>query len=164
VQDAAVVAPRCHAANLARERDVPLKPQLIECFERCYDAILAEGLAFHEAKAPLARALMKGCSKRRGRAPRRTGHNLLLRRATRKEDTLRFLYDPAVSFTNNQAESDGRMMKLRQKISGGFGSLQGATDLVVIGSFLSTAKNQGWNIIDGLTQDPSALAKSLRPF
>ena len=51
--------------------------------------------------------------------PRRTGHNL----PTRKEDTLRFLYDPAVPFTNSQAERDGRMMKLRQKISGGFRSL-----------------------------------------
>ena len=27
----------CHATNLARERGVPLKPRLIECFERCYD-------------------------------------------------------------------------------------------------------------------------------
>ena len=152
----------CHAANLARERGVPLKPRLIECFERCYDAILAEGLAFHEAKEPLARASMKGAGRRRGRAPRRTGHNLLLRLSTRKEDTLRFLYDPTVPFTNNQAERDGRMMKLRQKISGGFRSLEGATDFAVIRSFFSTAKKQGWNIINGLTQDPSGLAKSLR--
>jgi hypothetical protein len=31
-----------------------LKPRLIECFERCYDAILAEGLGFHAAQVPLA--------------------------------------------------------------------------------------------------------------
>ena len=152
----------CHAANLARERGVPLKPRLIECFERCYDAILAEGLGFHAAQAPLARAVMKGAGKRRGRAPRRTGHNLLLRLATRKQDTLRFLYDPAVPFTNNQAERDGRMMKLRQKISGGFRSFEGAMDFAVIRSFFSTAKKQGWNIIDALTSEPSNLAKSLR--
>ena len=151
----------CHAANLARERGAPLKPQLIECFERCYDAILGEGLAFHEAKAPLVRP-MKGRGKRRGRTPRRTGHNLLLRLATRKQDTLRFLHDPAVPFTNNQGERDARMMKLRQKISGGFRSLTGATDFAVIRSFLSTAKKQGWNIIDALTRDPSNLANSLR--
>ncbi len=152
----------CHAANRARERGVAMKPRLIECFERRYDAILAEGLAFHEAQAPLARAATKGGGKRRGRAPRRTGHNLLLRLATRKEDTLRFLHDATVPFTNNQAERDGRMMKLRQKISGGFRSSEGAMDFALIRSFFSTARKQGWNIIDALTHHPSNLARSLR--
>ena len=124
------------------------------------NAILAEGLAFHEAEVPLAPAAMKG--KWRGRVPRRTGHNLLLRLATRKQDTLRFLHDPTVPFTNNQAERDGRMMKLRQKISGGFRSTEGAMDFALICSFFSTAKKQGWNIIDALTRDPSNLAISLR--
>ena len=145
----------CHAANLARERGVPLKPRLIQCFERRYDAISPKGWPSMRPKPPLARAAMKGGGKRRGRAPRRTGHNLLLRLATRREDTLRFLHDPAVPFTNNQAERDGRMMKLRQKISGGFRSLEGAIDFAAIRSFISTAKKQGWNIIDALTSDPS---------
>jgi transposase len=152
----------CHVTNRARERGVPLRPRLIECFERRYDAILAEGLAFHETQMPLARAVINGAGKRRGRAPRRTGHNLLLRLAKRKEDTLRFLRDPTVPFSNNQAERDGRMMKLRQKISGGFRSLQGAMDFALIRSFVSTARKQGWNIIDALSRDPSTLAKSLR--
>ena len=152
----------CHAANLARQRDVALKPSLIECFERRYDAIVAEGLAFHQAQVPLAKAPIKGGGKRRGRTPRRTGHNLLLRLATRKQDTLRFLHDPTVPFTNNQAERDGRMMKLRQKISGGFRSLQGAIDFALIRSFVSTTKKQRRNIIDALTRDPADLAQSLR--
>ena len=50
----------CHAANRARERGIPLKPRLIECCERRYDAILAEGLAFHEAQAPLAQPVKGG--------------------------------------------------------------------------------------------------------
>ena len=152
----------CHVTNRARERGVPIKPRLIDCFERRYDAILAEGLVFHEAQAPLVRAAIKGGGKWRGRAPRRTGHNLLLRLATRKNDTLRFLRDATVPFTNNQAERDARMMKLRQKISGGFRSFQGAMDFALIRSFFSTANKQGWNIIDALTHDPSNLAKSLR--
>ena len=130
----------CHAANLARERGAPLKPSLIALTERRYDAVLAEGMAFHEAQT----------------------HNLLLRLATRKQDTLRFLRDPTVPFTNNQAERDGRMMKLRQKISGGFRSVEGAVDFAFIRSFFSTAKKQGWAIIDALTGDPTSLAKSLR--
>jgi len=152
----------CHITNRARERGVPLRPRLIECFERRYDAILAEGLAFHETQLPLVRAVIKAGGKRRGRAPRRTGHNLLLRLAKHKEDTLRFLRDPTVPFTNNQAERDGRMMKLRQKISGGFRSLQGAMDFALIRSFVSTARKQDWNIIDALSRDPSNLAKFLR--
>ena len=152
----------CHAANLARERRIVLKPLLIECFERRYDAILAEGLVFHEAQTPLIQTTIKSSGKPRGRAPRRTGHNLLLRLATRKHDTLRFLRDPTVPFSNNQAERDGRMMKLRQKISGGFRSLQGAMDFALIRSFISTAKKQRWNIIEALTRDPANLAESLR--
>ena len=81
--------------------------------------IVAEGLAFHAAQPALAKA------KPRGRPPRRVGHNLLLRLSTRKSDVLRFLADPSVPFTNNLAERDGRMMKLRQKISGGFRSERG---------------------------------------
>ena len=152
----------CHITNRARERGVTLRPRLIECFERRYDAILAEGLAFHETQLPLVRAVIKAGGKRRGRAPRRTGHNLLLRLGKHKEDTLRFLRNPTVPFTNNQAERDGRMMKLRQKISGGFRSLQGAMDFALIRSFVSTARKQDWNIIDALSRDPSNLAKSLR--
>ena len=160
-QNAAGTAARLSRGKFARDRGVPLKPSLIALIERCYDAVLAEGLAFHEAQAPLAQPVKEG-RKRRGRVPRRTGHNLLLRLATRKQDTLRFLHDPTVPFTNNQAERDGRMMKLRQKISGGFRSAKGAMDFALIRSLFSTAKKQGWNVIDALTCDPANLAKSLR--
>jgi transposase len=146
----------CHAANLARERGVPLKPGLIALIERCYDGILANGLAFHEAQPTLAKA------KRRGRQPRRVGHNLLLRLSTRKQDVLRFLTDPSVPFTNNLAERDGRMMKLRQKISGGFRAENGAKDFAVIRSVLSTARKQGWNMLRTLTSEPVRLIADIR--
>ena len=146
----------CHAANLARERGVPLKPGLIALIERCYDGILANGLAFHEAQPTLAKA------KRRGRQPRRVGHNLLLRLSSRKQDVLRFLTDPSVPFTNNLAERDGRMMKLRQKISGGFRAENGAKDFAVIRSVLSTARKQGWNMLRTLTSEPVHLIADIR--
>jgi transposase len=99
----------------------------------------------------------------RGPPPRRVGHNLLLRLSTRKADVLRFLTDPSVPFTNNLAERDGRMMKLRQKISGGFRSEQGAVDFAVVRSLISTARKQGWDLLETLTAANSAkLINSLR--
>lgn len=78
----------------------------------------------------------------RGRVPRRTGHNHLLRLRVRTVDVLRFLSDPTVPFTSNLAERDGRMVKSRQKISGGFRSIDGARDFALIRSQLSTARKQ----------------------
>ena len=152
----------CHAVNLARERGSPLKPSLIALIGRRYDAFVAEGLALHEAQAPLRPDDAPQGHKRRGRKARRTGHNLLLRLASRREDVLRFLADPNVPFTNNQAEGDVRMMKVKQKISGGFRSLDGALDFAAIRSFISTAKKQGWNVIQALTQDAQILISALR--
>jgi transposase len=150
----------CHAANLAREQDAPLSPRLIALIERCYNAIVAEGFAFHEAQPALAGAATFG--KRRGRRPRRVGHNLLLRLHGRKQDVLRFLSDPTVPFTNTVAERDMRMMKTRQKISGGFRSETGAAEFGIIRSVLSTARKQGWNMLRTLAATPSNLISDLR--
>jgi len=145
----------CHATNIAREHDKSLEPELVALIERRYDAILAKAIAFHEAQPPLP-------VKRRGSTPRRTGHNLALRLATFKQDVLRFLTDPTVPFTNNIAEHDARMAKLRQKISGGFRSFAGATDFVVLRSLISTARKQGWNILATLAAKPTTLARRLK--
>jgi transposase len=123
-----------------------------------------DGFAFHEAQP----ALISTARKRRGRVPRRTGHNLLLRLRDRKVDVLRFLSDPTVPFTNNLAERDGRMLeprsgsRLRQKISGGFRSIDGAEDFAVIRSLLSTARKQGWDILQVLASRPGRLVAELQ--
>ena len=146
----------CHAVNFACEQDVPLKPALIALIERRYDAIIADGRVFHETQPALTK------TRPRGRPPRRVGHNLLLRLSSHRQDALRFLTDPRVPFTNNLAERDGRMMKLRQKISGGFRSESGANDFAVIRSALSTASKQGWDLLATLTGDPDHLITKLR--
>ena len=48
------------------------------------------------------------------------------------------------------------MMKLRQKISGGFLCDDSAPDFVVVRSVLSTARKQGWDILQTLTGTRSA--------
>jgi transposase len=117
-----------------------------------YDAILKRGIAFHDAQPPLARR--PGA---RGRSPKRVGHNLLERLRDHKAAVLRFVFDFAVPFTNNQAEQDIRMMKVKMKISGGFRTWGGAETFATLRSVLSTARKHGWNILRTLTVPPAAL-------
>jgi transposase len=148
----------CHAANLARTQQRRLSPRFLAWLSARYDRLLAQGFAFQESQAPLG----AGLPPHRGRIRRRTGHNLLLRLGDHKEATLRFLYDPSVPFTHNQAERDLRMMKVRQKISGGFRSDTGAQTFATLRTVLSTARKQGWNILATLTTPPATLTQNLR--
>jgi len=148
----------CHAANLARAQQRSLSPRFLAWLSARYERILAQGFAFHENQPPLG----AGLPTRRGRIRRRTGHNLLLRLRDHKDATLRFLYDLTVPFTNNQAERDLRMMKVRQKISGGFRSDTGAQTFATLRTVLSTARKQGWNILATLTTPPALLTQNLR--
>ncbi|MGH7961200.1 MAG: IS66 family transposase, partial [Candidatus Binatia bacterium] len=148
----------CHAANLARQRNESLPPAFLAWLSARYDRILAQGLAFHDSQAPLEAVGRR----HRGRTRRRTGHNLLLRLQGHKDEALRFLTNPAVPFTNNQAERDIRMMKLKQKISGCFRAEGGAQTFTTLRTVLSTARKQGWNILDTLTQPSDSLVRNLR--
>jgi len=104
---------------------------------RC-DQIIENGLSFHENQEAL------------GKRKKRTGHNLILRLKKHKDAVLRFLLNPKVPFTNNQAEQDIRMMKVKQKISGGFRSTVGAETFCTIRGFLSTQRKQKNNIFDAI--------------
>ena len=150
----------CHATHLAREQAKPLRAQLIALIERRYDIILAEGFTYHEDQHPLVAPDKQ--AKRRGRVPHRVGHNLLFRFHQRRQDVLRFLHDPTIPFTNNLAEQDGRMMKLKQKISGGFRSNAGAEKFGIIRTLIATAQKQGWNLLQALRGDPEQMIAKLR--
>jgi transposase len=121
-----------------------------------YDAIVLRGLAFHQQQPALERR--PGA---RGRSAKRPGHNLLVRLRDFKTEVLRFLFDFAVPFTNNQAEQDIRMMKVKMKISGGFRTLSGAETFVTLRSVLSTARKRGWNLLKTLSTTPVSLILAL---
>jgi len=121
-----------------------------------YNAIVRRGLAFHRNQPPLAKKIGA-----RGRAPHRPGHNLLIRLHKFKSDGLRFLYDFAVPFTNNEAERDLRMMKVKMKISGGFRTMAGARTFACLRAVISTARKQGWNILQTLAANPATLIYAL---
>jgi len=113
-------------------------------FKKLYDLIISKALSYHENLGVLKKP-------KRGRAKRRPGHNLVLRLQKYEEDVLRFLSNPDVPFTNNQAEQSIRMIKVKQKISGCFRTAEGADQFLTVRSYTATAQKQGIRILDAPT-------------
>jgi len=81
--------------------------------------------------------------------------NLLMRLDRDRDAVLRFTRDFRVPFDNNLAERDIRMIKLQQKISGCWRTINGAEEFLAIRAHLSTAAKHHQSIAETLT----ALAK-----
>lgn len=114
-------------------------------YRRRYATLLAEGEAAHPTP-PSRRTGHRG-----GGRPRRSPAGRLLYRLRRDRDAvLRFLADFRVPFDNNEAERDLRMMKVEQKISGGFRTPHGAATFCTIRGYLATARKQGRSALDAL--------------
>ncbi len=79
----------------------------------------------------------------RGRLKRSKSRRFLERLMDYETETLRFMDDPMVPFTNNQGENDLRMTKVQQKISGCFRSMEGAQIFCRVRSYISTCKKHG---------------------
>ena len=112
-------------------------------FKAIYMRIVQCGLDYHNELGILSKP-------KRGKIKRRPGHNLLLRLQNRADDVLLFLYDLDVPFTNNMAEQDIRMIKVKQNISGSFRTTDGADDFFAVKSYVATAKKQGQAPLDVL--------------
>lgn len=80
-----------------------------------------------------------------GKIAKSDAHNLWDRLKKHEDSVLRFAHDPHVPFTNNRAEQDLRMAKVKQKVSGCFRSEIYAKAYCRISSYLQTMANKGIN-------------------
>ena len=145
------------AVNKARQAgQTALPDKAVAAFVERYWEAIRLGLSFHRQLPKLPQS-----ARARGRPKQREGQNLLERLKTFKTETLRFLIDFTVPFTNNLAEQDLRMMKVKMKISGSFRTLEGAQTFATLRSIVSTARKQGCNILQILTAAPSHIILAL---
>jgi transposase len=82
---------------------------------------------------------------KRGRIAKPDAHNLWERLDDHERAVLLFARNPHVAFTNNRAERDLRMNKVKQKVSGCFRSEHFAKAYCRIASYLKTMSNKGYN-------------------
>jgi transposase len=93
-----------------------LSTEKCEEYKNKYCEIIKGG----ELESPLPPIPLPMQPKRRGRVKKSKSRNLLERLRDFENETLRFMEDPLVPFTNNSGENDLRMTKVQQKISGCF--------------------------------------------
>lgn len=115
-----------------------------KAFRRRYRKLLAGADAECPPPDPSAHA------GKRGRPARSKSRNLLERLREFETETLRFMHDPEVPFTNNLGENDLRMTKVQQKISGCFRSMHGAKIFCRVRSYLSTCRKHGVSATEAL--------------
>ena len=126
-----------------------LPAEALARFDQRYDLILNAGYAVNPRLPPLTAGKKP---KQRGRPAQTPPLNLLNRLRDFKPQTLAFMADFRVPFDNNQAERDVRMIKVKQKVSGGFRTLEGAKDFARIRGYLSTARKNAVNVFGAIRE------------
>ena len=124
--------------NVSASEDKRLTDRELANLQKRYRNILTRG----GKELP---ALPERPSGKRGRLAKSDAHNLWERLKKYEAAVLLFAKDPHVAFTNNRAERDLRMAKVKQKVSGCFRTELYANAYCRISSYLQTMANKGHN-------------------
>jgi transposase len=125
-------------AQVARRKRKKISARQYENLQKRYRNILTRG----EQELPPIPARQNG---KRGRIAKSDAHNLWERLKEHETAVLLFARDPNIAFTNNRAERDLRMSKVKQKVSGCFRKPLYAQAYCRISSYLQTMANRGYN-------------------
>lgn len=134
------------AVAAAPEPAMNLAPPALEAFAKRYDAVVQAGFEVNPASMPPT----EGEVKKRGRPKQPPPVNLLIRLRDFKAPILAFMTDFRIPFDNNQGERDIRMVKVKQKVSGGFRTLEGAQRFGRIRGYISTARKNAKNVFEAI--------------
>lgn len=133
-----------HKDNLIFDNFNQMSERFLEAYSHKYDKILEEAIS----KNPIPEKV-KG---KRGRVAKGKVRALIDRFVTHKSEVCLFINNFAVPFDNNQAERDIRMIKVKQKVSGGFRTCDGADNYMKIMSYIGTAKKHGLDIFKAIRE------------
>ena len=123
--------------EVAKSENKVLSEKAFKAVRKRYRTILTQG--GKELPEPPPR------TGRRGRIARSDAENLLEALKKYETEVLRFVRNPDVPFTNNRAERDIRMAKVKQKVSGCFRTTKHADAYCRISSYLQSMARQGYN-------------------
>jgi transposase len=112
-----------------------MKPLYLKFFLDKYDEIIIRALEMN----PLPEVIKA----KRGRPAKGKVRALIDRLLTHKASVCLFITDFKVPFTNNQAERDIRMTKVKKKIAGTFRTTDGANTFIKVTSYISTLAKNG---------------------
>lgn len=124
-------------------KELPLQGEAAEEVRQRYQQLLSQA---EQEEPPSIRAPGPG-------RPKSTrGRNLLRRLTEQQEAVLALALVAGVPFTNNQAERNLRPAKVKQKVSGGFRTQEGARVYARLQALIATCRKQQRNVFLTLRQ------------
>ena len=133
----------CRAADFYNQHpEIGSRQHYMDCLKLNYDRILEEAVTQNP--------IPEKKTGQRGRPHKGKIRALIDRLIHYKGEVCRFADNPLVPFSNNQAERDLHMVKMKNKVIGCFRSVTGAADFLTLKSFTSSAAKAGQTAFSAL--------------